>query len=79
LQLLCHLFFNLFIMKKLSRDEMKKVIGGQNAPGTCQALIAADSGGYFVITGISASTASGASGMVHWCCDSCGTATWAVH
>ena len=26
-------FFNLFIMKKLSRDEMKKVMGGSNGCG----------------------------------------------
>ena len=25
--------FNFIIMKKLSRDEMKKVMGGMNAPG----------------------------------------------
>ena len=61
-------------MKKLSRDEMKKVMGG----GTSQALISVNGGGQTVIQGLSSSEASGMEGMVHWCCDSCSSASWAV-
>jgi hypothetical protein len=35
LQLLCHKYLILAIMKHLSRDEMKKVMGGGNAPLGC--------------------------------------------
>lgn len=61
-------------MKKLSREEMKKVMGG----GTCQALVSVNGGGQTVIQGLSASQAANLGGMVHWCCDSCVHATWAV-
>ena len=53
---------------------MKNVMGG----GTCQALIRTDSGGLTVVGNLSSSEASGAAGMVHWCCDHCGSASWAV-
>ena len=61
-------------MKQLSRDEMKKVMGGSS----CQALVQAASGGYTVFTGLSSGEAQSQGGMVHWCCDSCSSASWAV-
>lgn len=46
--------------------------------GTCQALVSVNGGGQTVIQGLSASQAANLGGMVHWCCDSCVHATWAV-
>ncbi len=62
----------------LSREQMKNVKGGYE--GTCQALIEPGMAGNppVVVTGLSMGEASGANGMIHWCCDSCSTASWAV-
>lgn len=65
-------------MKQLTRIEMKSILGGILA-GTCQGLWSNPySGGPDVrLTGLSAADASSAD--VHWCCDSCCTASWADH
>lgn len=66
-------------MKKLSKDEMKKVMGGVMA-ANCQALVTrSDGSGTTVIENQTYDSASTASGMVHWCCASCCTASWAYH
>jgi hypothetical protein len=58
----------------LTRLQMKRVKGGH---GTCQALVPnSDGNGTTVLEGMSAGEASGAHGMIHWCCDQCCTATW---
>lgn len=63
---------------KLSRNEMKSVLGGQQQ---CAAVCRMPDGGVF--TGLSMSEAQnlynqcsslGYSG--NWCCDSCGSASW---
>jgi len=72
------IYFQIFIMKKLSKDEMKKVMGGLAQP-TCQALVIGGQGDPVVIEGQTASSAANAPNMIHWCCDSCCTASWAYH
>ena len=70
-------------MKKLSKDEMKMVVGGleDNSPvsGNCQALVRGGLGDAVVIETLSPGEASGINDMIHWCCDSCCTASWAYH
>lgn len=62
---------------------MKMVNGGQkdNGGSSCQALVqqGSNSQGTVVIEGLSSGAASSYPGMIHWCCDSCCTATWAYH
>ena len=66
-------------MKKLERHEMKNLKGGVALPaGTCAALLNPSPGVWTVVTGLSyteASTINSRPGE-HWCCASCGTATW---
>jgi hypothetical protein len=74
------LTFNFFVMEKaflgemksLSRNEMKKVMGGVVA-GTCQSLV---NGVHFVNMSKSEALQTVAGGG-RWCCDSCGSASWA--
>lgn len=71
-------------MKLLSNEEMKKVMGGIEDPGdfgaNCQALVErSDGNGTTVIQSQTSDSAQNAPGMVHWCCDSCCTASWAYH
>ncbi len=63
--------------KVLSRDEMKQIMGGF-AGGTCQAQVALAHGGFTVLPGLSAAEAQHQTGMVHWCCDSCASTSWAL-
>jgi hypothetical protein len=61
---------------KLSRAEMKNIMAGS---GTCQALVYPGTGGIsFRIIGLSAAEARNYPAMVHWCCSSCSTASWAI-
>ena len=60
-------------MKNLSRNEMKKVIGGKTA-GTCQALTP---NGVLFVDQTSAQAQQEVSGGGKWCCDSCCSSTWA--
>lgn len=67
-------------MKQLTRIEMKNVFGGyMPADGTCQGLFSNPNPGgpNVLLTGLSSEGAQTAE--VHWCCDSCCTATWADH
>ncbi|MDO8997843.1 MAG: hypothetical protein Q7U77_14550 [Sediminibacterium sp.] len=57
----------------LTRLQMKRVKGGH---GTCQALVQNSNGDINVIENQTAGSASSAPGMLHWCCDSCCTASW---
>jgi hypothetical protein len=68
----------------LTRSQLKKVLGGGGGDGTgsggnCQALVSGNEGGTVVLEGMDASTAQNVADMIHWCCDSCCTATWAYH
>ncbi len=65
----------------LSRSEMKKIMAGSNNDATCQALVKRGdgSGGTVVIENQTPGSAAGAPGMIHYCCSSCCTATWAYH
>jgi hypothetical protein len=67
-------------MKKLSKNEMRTVMGGvEAAGGTCQALVYIGTGGFStVMVNLTSYQASHMEGMVHWCCTHCSTATWAV-
>jgi len=65
-------------MKKLERKQLKTLKGGVAAGGgTCQA----QDGDCSVFINLSKDQAQSISAQVggHWCCDSCCTATWAVH
>ncbi len=65
----------------LSREELKYVLGGDGYGGTCAYYM--PNGGYggtpVVTYNVSSSEAQqmiqGISGA-HWCCDSCGSASW---
>ena len=60
-------------MKHLSRDEMKKVMGGNMpADGTCASINA----GGEVMYNQSQAQASGVGAGGHWCCASCNSASW---
>jgi bacteriocin-like protein len=61
-------------MKKLSRNEMKNVIGGKLAEGSgsCASVNAAGE----VMYNQTQAQASGVGAGGHWCCASCGTASW---
>jgi hypothetical protein len=58
-------------MKNLTRDEMKKVMGGD---GSCQAYV---DGINFVNLSMAEAKDTVAGGG-HWCCSSCDTASWAI-
>jgi hypothetical protein len=69
--------FKFLNMKKLERNEMKKLMGGLYAPGsggTCAAK--SPEGG--TIHNLSMSEAQAYANQHHtnWCCSSCSTATW---
>ncbi len=57
----------------ISKNEMKSVNGGL-APGTC--AFQGENGD--VITGVSKTNAQAGAAQFggHWCCDSCGSASW---
>jgi hypothetical protein len=60
--------------RSLSKNELKALIGGV---ATCQAQVQI-TGGTTVVTGLTQQQASTAANMIHWCCDSCSSATWAI-
>ena len=68
-------------MKRLERQEMKNLKGGlTNGGATCMAYLNPSPGVWAVVTGMTyaeASTSNTRPGE-HWCCASCGIATWAV-
>ena len=67
-------------MKQLTRDEMKKVMGGMVDGGSCAYSQpgGSASGGMVVTYGVSKESAqSGAAAFGgNWCCSSCSTASW---
>ncbi len=69
-------------MKKLTRDEMKNVVGGLNQQmgGTCaySQPNSSASGGMVVTYNVSIGDAQSGAGAFggHWCCSSCSTASW---
>lgn len=76
-------------MIKLAKEELKKFKGGSEAVvgeleaagtgGTCQALISVGVGGRTSVrVGLTRAEASTHPDMIHWCCSSCATASWAV-
>jgi hypothetical protein len=61
---------------KLSRVEMKNIMAGV---ASCQALIADGVGGRtHVEVNLTSAQAQSNVNMIHWCCSSCSTASWAV-
>jgi hypothetical protein len=61
-------------MKKLSRDEMKMVLGGKldSGGGSCASVNA----GGEVMYNQTQAQASGVGAGGHWCCASCASASW---
>lgn len=66
--------------RALSRSEQRKVMGGLQPGGNCQAQFPTEYG-YTTATGLSAADAklNAEANHTHWCCDHCCTATWADH
>jgi hypothetical protein len=66
----------------LTRSQLKQIVGGEagtGGGGNCQAQVVGGEGGLIVIEDQTASGAQNAPNMVHWCCDSCCSASWAYH
>jgi hypothetical protein len=63
----------------LTISQLKRIFGGQASSGNCQALVTGGTGDLVVIEGQTATSAQNAPNMVHWCCDSCCTASWSYH
>jgi hypothetical protein len=65
----------------LSKQQQSGVVGGNNASlipaGTCQWQ---GGGGYIGVAGVDRATAEAWSSAYggHWCCDSCGSASWSL-
>ena len=65
-------------VKILSKNAQKKISGGLAQAGTCAAEIAG--GGSIGIYNVSKADAQAyaAEKGTHWCCDSCGSASWYI-
>ena len=63
---------------QLSKKEMRNIKGAMAPPnggGTCQVQLSKEYSNV-VVTGLSKDAASSLSTAIHWCCDSCCTASW---